>query len=97
MTDTSVQNAAEAMAQDPGTGFQRVESRLPKASDPHERLAQGCHDLQVHQTELEQQNQELRQLQAVLEASRERYATSMISHPSAISFWIVPPGSRPST
>ncbi|AGA91197.1 PAS domain S-box [Thioflavicoccus mobilis 8321] len=74
MTDTSVQNAAEAMAQDPGTGFQRVESRLPKASDPHERLAQVCHDLQVHQTELEQQNQELRQLQAVLEASRERYA-----------------------
>ncbi|MBK1732293.1 PAS domain S-box protein [Thiococcus pfennigii] len=74
MTDTSVRTTAEAMANDPGAGFQPVESRVPKGETQDDRLAQLCHDLQVHQIELEQQNQELRQLQTVLEASRERYA-----------------------
>ncbi|MEY6432904.1 PAS domain S-box protein [Thioalkalicoccus limnaeus] len=77
MTDTSVRTAGVAMANDPGAGFQRVEAveaQIPEGARPEDRLAQLCHDLQVHQIELEQQNQELRQLHEVLEASRERYA-----------------------
>jgi two-component system cell cycle sensor histidine kinase/response regulator CckA len=54
---------AQATGADPS-----AESGAPSSS-----LAQRVHDLQVHQIELERQNDELRRSQAGLEASRARY------------------------
>ena len=44
------------------------------AADPDESAARLLHDLEVHQLELEMQNQELREAQALLEESRGRLA-----------------------
>ena len=58
---------------------ERAEERA-RASEPNPREAllpeqaqQVFHDLRVHQIELEMQNEELRRIQAEVEASRERY------------------------
>ena len=45
--------------------------KSPRSAAEYEKL---LHDLQVHQTELETQNRELRETHQLLEVSRDRYA-----------------------
>ena len=58
---------------------ERAEKRVgfskskPLESLSPEETQQVLHELEVHQIELEMQNEELRQMQAEMEASRERY------------------------
>jgi hypothetical protein len=47
---------------------------MPSVAQPApEKLEQALHDLQVHQIELEMQNQELRRTQAALDISNAHY------------------------
>ena len=64
MTDYSKMTRAELVER-----LRRLESG--QMSGEHEAL---IHNLEVHQTELEQQNLQLRETQALLEESRARYA-----------------------
>jgi diguanylate cyclase (GGDEF)-like protein/PAS domain S-box-containing protein len=62
----------------PGTARLRAEAearlaRPPKAKGPVGSAEKLLHELQVHQIELEAQNDELRRSQVALEASRDRY------------------------
>jgi PAS domain S-box-containing protein len=50
-----------------------ADAASPPANLPPEQAQRAMHELQVHQIELEMQNEELRRLQLELGASRERY------------------------
>ena len=52
--------------------LRRPEAEIPALSS--EQICVLIHELEVHQIELEMQNEELRQIQQELEATRDRYA-----------------------
>ncbi|WP_300442575.1 PAS domain-containing protein [Zoogloea sp.] len=52
---------------------QRLARRAAGETVPQRHAADLVHELQVHQIELEMQNEELRRAHAALEASRDRY------------------------
>jgi PAS domain S-box-containing protein len=66
-TGTLRQRAEEAFLTKPAVTGENITAQTP------EEMQRVLHELQVHQIELEIQNEELRRVQAELEASRERY------------------------